>query len=267
MIHLYRDHFQNFKQYNIPKAQLVIADIPYNLGNKAFASNPSWYINGDNKNGESKLAGTSFFDTDKNFNVYEFFHFCSKLIKPEPKEKGQAGCMIVFCEFEQQFALIELARHHGFMNYINLVFRKNFSAQVLKANMKIVGNCEYAMLFYRDKLPKFNNNGKMIFNCIDWEKDMKTEKKHPTQKPIKVLSNLISIFTDEGDIVIDPVAGSASTLIAAYELNRKSYGFEIKKDFYDKAMIRIEEARNNPMLWKYERKRKDIPTHIQGELC
>ncbi|EAI7579078.1 site-specific DNA-methyltransferase, partial [Campylobacter coli] len=49
---LYNDHFQNFKRYNIPKAQLVIADIPYNLGNNAYASSPEWYINGDNKNGE-----------------------------------------------------------------------------------------------------------------------------------------------------------------------------------------------------------------------
>ncbi|HAA1870889.1 TPA_asm: site-specific DNA-methyltransferase, partial [Campylobacter jejuni] len=49
---LYNDHFQNFKRYNIPKAQLVIADIPYNLGNNAYASCPQWYINGDNKNGK-----------------------------------------------------------------------------------------------------------------------------------------------------------------------------------------------------------------------
>lgn len=53
---LYNDHFQNYKRYNVPKAQLIIADIPYNLGNKAYASNPSWYEGGDNKNGESNLA-------------------------------------------------------------------------------------------------------------------------------------------------------------------------------------------------------------------
>jgi len=242
-MNIYRDHFQNFKHYNIPsKAQLVIADIPYNIGINAYASNPAWYKDGDNKQGESKLAGQGFFDTDKNFNINEFFHFCSKLIIKEPKEKGKAGCMIVFCEFEQQFLLIDIAKKYGFMNYINLVFRKNFSAQVLKANMKIVGNSEYAMLFYRDKLPKFNNNGKMIFNCMDWIKDGKTEKIHPTQKPLNVLMKLIQIFTDENDVVIDPVAGSGSTLIAAHELNRKAYGFEIKKEFYDKAVKWIEET-------------------------
>lgn len=52
-VELFNDHFQNFKVYGIPKAQLIIADPPYNLGKNAYASNPSWYVDGDNKNGES----------------------------------------------------------------------------------------------------------------------------------------------------------------------------------------------------------------------
>ena len=230
---LYRDNFQNYKRYAIPKAQLIIADIPYNIAENAYASNPSWYIDGDNKKGESKLAKTSFFDTDNDFRIAEFMHFASTMLKKEPKQKGQAGCMIVFCEFEQQFMLIEYGKRYGFNHYINLVFRKNYSAQVLKANMKVVGNCEYAMLLYRDKLPKFRNDGRMIFNCMDYQRDTITPKIHPTQKSIHVLKNLISIFTDPGDVVIDPVAGSGVTLLAAHQLGRKAYGFEIKKQFVD----------------------------------
>ncbi len=231
----YNDHFQNYKKYGMHKAQLVIADIPYNVGKNAYGSNPAWYKNGDNANGESELANSEFFDTDKDFRPAEFMHFCSKMMKKEPKARGQAPCMIIFCAFDQQMYLIELAKRYGINHYINLVFRKNFSAQVLKANMRIVGNCEYGLLLYRDKLPKFNNDGKMIFNCIDWEKDSTTPKLHPTQKPVPLLKKLISIFTDEGDVVIDPVAGSGSTLIAAIQMNRRCYGFEIKKDFYNAA--------------------------------
>ena len=73
---LFNDNFQNYKKYGIPKAQLVIADIPYHLGNNAYASSPEWYEGGDNKNGESKKAGKSFFHTDNNFNIAEYFHFC-----------------------------------------------------------------------------------------------------------------------------------------------------------------------------------------------
>ena len=236
---LFNDHFQNSKRYPIQKAQLIIADIPYNVGKNAYGSSPEWYINGDNKNGESKLANTEFFDTDKDFRISEFLHFCSKMLLPEPKETGKAPCMIVFCAFDQQFELIEEAKKHGLNNYINLVFVKNSSAQVLKANMRVVGNCEYGLILYRDKLPKFNNNRKMIFNAINWEYDANSEKIHPTQKPVKLLEKLIYLFTDVGDVVIDPCAGSASTLIAAIKSNRNCYGFEIKKDFYKAAANRI----------------------------
>lgn len=240
---IYRDHFQNYKGYQIPKAQLIIADIPYNLGNNAYASNPAWYEGGDNTNGESNLAGKTFFKTDENFKPAEFMHFASTMLKKEPKEKNAAPCMIVFCAFDQQMYLIELAKRYGLNNYINLVFRKNFSAQVLKANMKIVGNCEYGLVFYREKLPKFRNNGKMIFNCIDWPRDNDSEKIHPTQKPVELLERLIEIFTDEGDVVIDPVAGSGSTLIAAMRLKRKAYGFEIEREFFAKAKKWVDEER------------------------
>lgn len=72
-------------------------------------------------------------------------------------------------------------------------------------------------------------------NCMDWVKDGKDVPRiHPTQKPIATLKTLIELFTDVGDIVIDPCCGSGSTIRAAYELGRSAYGFEIKKDFYAK---------------------------------
>lgn len=84
---LYNDNFQNYKRYNIPKAQLVIADIPYNIGNNFYGSNPMWYKGGDIKNGESKLAGKAAFNSDHNFNIAEYFHFCNRLLKKEPKKE------------------------------------------------------------------------------------------------------------------------------------------------------------------------------------
>ena len=251
---LYHDNFQNYKRYGIPKAQLVIADIPYNLGVAAYASNPMWYVDGDNSNGESKKAKSAFFNGDGDFNLNEYFHFCSKLLKKEPKERNKAPCMIIFCAFEQMHLLIEIAKKHGYMHYIPLVFCKNYSAQVLKANMRVCGATEYALLFYRDKLPKFNNGrqldesgkpirgtGHMVFNWFEWKRDNSKQypKIHPTQKPVGVLKQLIEIFTDEGDVVIDPCAGSGSTLRAAFELGRSSYGFEVSTKFYKEATAKM----------------------------
>lgn len=236
-IELYNDNFQNYKRYGIPKAQLVIADIPYNLGANAYASSTEWYIDGDNKKGESKKAGKAFFKTDNNFKIAEYMHFCSRLLIKEPKERGKAPAMIVFCSFEQMPIVIEYGKRYGFKNSYPIFFIKNYSAQVLKANMKIVGAVEHAIVLYRDKLPKFNNDGHMIFNWFEWKRDSVKQypKIHPTQKPINVLKRLIEIFTDEGDTVIDPVAGSGSTLRACMELNRNCYGFEIDKNFYKMA--------------------------------
>lgn len=243
-IKLVNDHFENAKRYQVPKAQLIIADIPYNLGKNAYASNPSWYNGGDNKNGESELARQTFFDTDEDFKINNFFDFCTRYLKKEPNKKIERGkssdapAMIIFCAFEQMQMVINEGKKHGLNHSYPLIFTKNYSAQVLKANMKIVNACEYAVVLYRDKLPKFRNIGTdgknhMIFNYFEWRRDNSTEypKIHPTQKPVNLLKKLIEIFTDEGDTVIDPVARSGSTLRACYETNRSCYGFEIKKDF------------------------------------
>ena len=115
------------------------------------------------------------------------------------------------------------------------------SPQVLKANMKVVGVTEYALVLYRDKLPKFRNTDadgqhRMVKNWFEWRRDAREYPRiHPSQKPIAVLKRLIEIFTDPGDVVIDPCAGSGSTLRAARELGRPSYGFEVARLFYTKA--------------------------------
>ena len=246
---------QNYKKYGIRPAQLIIADVPYCCGNNFYGSNPMWYKGGDNANGESKLAGKAAFNSDFNFNLYEYFHFCSRMLKKEDTKKSIRGrssdspCMIVFCAFEQCGTLIKAAKKHGFVHYIPLVFVKNYSPQVLKANMRIVGATEYALVFYRDRLPKFRNGaqrdengktirgtGKMIFNWFSWEKDGKDIPKiHPAQKPVGLLKKLIEVFTDLGDVVIDPCCGSGSTLRAAVESGRSAYGFEIDRNFYERA--------------------------------
>lgn len=102
-----------------------------------------------------------------------------------------------FCAFEQQFILIEEAKKHGFQNYIPLSFYKNYSPQAVRTR-------------YEDA------------------------EDTPDTKSLYLLKMLISLFTDKGDVVIDPCAGSGSTLLACEELGRKSYGFEIKKEFVKK---------------------------------
>ena len=95
---LYRDSIENYNKYAIPPAQLIIADVPYNVGNNFSGSNPMWYKNGDSKNGESKLAGKAAFNSDFNFNLYEYFHFCSKMLKKDdarPVPRGRSSLSLI----------------------------------------------------------------------------------------------------------------------------------------------------------------------------
>lgn len=234
-IELFNDHFENAKRYQIPRAQLIIADIPYNIGINAYGSRSDWYIDGKIENGESNKARKSFFDTDNDFKIYNFFQFCTRLLRKEPKEVGKAPCMIVFCSWQQLNEIKDYAAQFGFKHAQPLFFIKKSSSQVLKANMRICGATECALVLYRDKLPKFNNNGRMILDWFEWDKGGNYPKIHPTQKPVSVLKRLIEIYTDPYDVVIDPVAGSGSTLRACAEMNRSGYGFEIKKSYYKQA--------------------------------
>lgn len=242
---------QNWKSKPIQKAQLIIADVPYNVGTQFYGSNPSWYKGGDNKNGESKLAGKAAFASDFNFNLYEYFHFCSQLMRKEPKKGGARGrssdapCMIVFCSFQQQFTLIEAAKKHGFVHYIPLTFVKKSSPQALKANMRIVGATERAILFYRSYLPKFRNGaqyddegrairgtGHMVLDWMEYERDGKEIPKiHPTQKSVKLLKRLIEVCTDPGDVVIDRVSGAVQLAVLALKQADSFMDLRLTKSF------------------------------------
>lgn len=66
-------------------------------------------------------------------------------------------------------------------------------------------------------------------------------KRHPTEKPISLMMEFVRNSTNDGDIVLDPFAGSGSTLIAAQRLNRRYIGFEIDPDYYAIAVKRLRE--------------------------
>lgn len=111
--------------------------------------------------------------------------------------------------------------------------------------MRVVGATEYALVFYRDKLPKFRNGaqfdengktirgtGKMILTGSVGRKTERYSQNSSGTEASICFKKLIEIFTDPGDVVIDPCCGSGSTLRAAAELGRNAYGFEIDRNFY-----------------------------------
>jgi DNA modification methylase len=62
---------------------------------------------------------------------------------------------------------------------------------------------------------------------------------HPTQKSLDVMSEIVRIHTNKGDIILDPFMGSGTTGVAAINNDRKFIGIELSKDYFDLAKNRI----------------------------
>ena len=75
-----------------------------------------------------------------------------------------------------------------------------------------------------------------------WEYPVCYKKVHPTQKPIKLITELVESSTNENDVILDPFMGSGTTGVACVNTDRKFIGIEIEQEYFDIAVRRIEEA-------------------------
>ena len=88
-----------------------------------------------------------------------------------------------------------------------------------------------------------------------WEKSC---GKHPTQKPLALLSRIIMASTEQGEWVLDPFCGSSTTGIAANLLGRRYLGIEQEQEFAAMSRNRREELNNIEIVTKYRTKIKDM---------
>jgi site-specific DNA-methyltransferase (adenine-specific) len=79
---------------------------------------------------------------------------------------------------------------------------------------------------------------------------------HPTQKPLALMEALITDFTDPGDLILDPFAGSGTTGVAAIRLGRRFIGWEKDPKYYEIARKRLEGTREQLSLLEPRRKPK-----------
>lgn len=92
-------------------------------------------------------------------------------------------------------------------------------------------NSKYLSIFNLEEGDKYRSN------VLVFKKDY--DGFHPTQKPVKLLEELIKTFTNEGDTVLDFTMGSGSTGVACRNLNRKFIGIELDEKYFDIAVNRI----------------------------
>lgn len=104
---------------------------------------------------------------------------------------------------------------------------------------------EYNLGAYNESiLEKYLQKTNNLFNIESLTSDRGL---HPTQKPLKLMELLIELTTLEKQVVLDPFAGSATTLIAALNLDRHFIGFEKSEEYFNIAQKRIQEIKNLPV--------------------
>jgi len=101
--------------------------------------------------------------------------------------------------------------------------------------------CEYAWT-------SFNDNAK-LFECTP--QGTASEKRfHPTQKPVKLYSWILSRYAKEGDRILDTHVGSASSLVACHRAGLEYTGFEIDPEYYRSACERLEAEKNQVNMFE-----------------
>ena len=178
--------------------------------------------------------------------------------------------------FAQGMFTADLMHSNPKMWRYNLIWKKGDRASgFLNANRMPLRNHEDIVVFY-DKLPTYNpqmrtgfpnhtrghGGGKLKNGCygkfdpwarsevittekfplsiIDIAKEHDVNKQfHPTQKPVDLLRYLVLTYTNEGDTVLDNCMGSGTTAIACIKERRHFIGFELSKEYFDKAVKRI----------------------------
>ena len=178
--------------------------------------------------------------------------------------------------FAQGMFTADLMHSNPKMWRYNLIWKKGERASgFLNASRMPLRNHEDIVIFY-DKLPTYNpqmrtgfpnhtrghGGGKLKNGCygkfdpwarsevittekfplsiIDIAKEHDVNKQfHPTQKPVDLLRYLVLTYTNEGDTVLDNCMGSGTTAIACIKERRHFIGFELSKEYFDKAVRRI----------------------------
>jgi len=164
------------------------------------------------------------------------------------------GWSLIFCQDEgiaQWRSHMDTLYGHGTRFYRPMIWLKPNAKPNLQGDGPGKGHEMIQAYWSGPGRPKWNGGGKVgVFIHARPHKVI-----HPTEKPISLMKELVRLFTNPGDVILDPFMGSGSTGVAALELGRKFIGIERNPDYFATARQRITEA-----LSKY-----DLFTPVQGD--
>lgn len=212
------------------KVDAIITDPPFNIVEK-IGSNIHLFRQAEKQVGSSMSEKSMSFDTG-----FDQMAWLSKI----PKILKSGGNLIIFNDWENMGDIAkELRRLKIKVKCLNH-WQKNNPCPA-EWRRRFVAGREYFL--------RCTNGPKNVFNaeklhngCFNYPLTKQSEKsngKHPNQKPLNLISELIEILTDNGQVILDPFMGSGSTGVAAKNLNRKFIGIELDETYFNLAKTRI----------------------------
>lgn len=250
------DCLSGMKKLHDNSIDLIIADPPYNL-----SKGGEWkWDNSVKLDGMGGNWNKANEDWD-NFSFDSYFEFTNSWLKEAKRILKPSGSMWIFGTYHN-IGIINVICQKLDIEIINEViwYKRNsfpnLSGRRLTASYETILWCnkggkkrEYYFNYEYSKNGDFSNDSlknpnKQMRTVWDISNNKNKEEllygKHPTQKPLKILERLLKLSSKEGDIMLTPFAGSGSECVAAKINSRNYIGFEIKKEYYDIALKRLE---------------------------
>ena len=214
------------------KVDAVITDPPFNLVKKQGGTIHLFRQSEVSKRDNISKKTMSY---DTNFNQTNWLLKLKKIIK-----KG--GNIIIFNDWENMGEIAKTLRNNGF-SIKQMGHWQKTNPLPSEWKRRIVAGREYYLhAIKKGEKHTFNHKENVWNGVITGGLTKGSEKKHgkhPNQKPIYLMKELIEIFTNESETVFDPFMGSGTTGVACKILNRNFIGVELDKDYYEIAKERI----------------------------
>lgn len=215
------------KQIPDNSVDFILTDPPYNLG--------------QHSTGNINLPGRSAMNNDVaewdmiDFNPEEWADDFIRILKP-------TGNLFIFTSYNQLGRWYNCLDHRFDVSNFMIWHKTNPSPKIYKAGF--LNSCEMIFTCWnKHHTWNFLSQAEMhnfLESPICMKPERLTSPKHPTQKPVSILKKMVTIASNEGDIVFDPFMGVGSTGVAALGLNRRFIGVELDEEYYVAAKKRID---------------------------
>ena len=236
---------------------MIFADPPYFLSNGGISYQAGKVVCVDKGNWDK--GGT--FESILNFNR-DWLSLCREKLK-------ENGSIWISGTYHNIFAIAQALNELGYKILNVVTWEKtnpppNISCRFFKYSTEFIiwarKSPKVAHKFNYELMKAINQNQQMtdvwrLPAISRWEK---TCGKHPTQKPLSLLSRIILASTEENDWILDPFAGSSTTGIAATLCGRRYLGIEQELEFSELGKKRRQELENPDIKQRYRNKIKDL---------